>query len=146
LKLELFESKIEALIQERNTKPALNCDSGPLIKVRSLVPRIQGFNDDGLETHDDVEFRQKEEKKKLKKKKKMIEKKLVRELAEDTRMVEGARMSYQGKLDLQKEKKYNKLKAELENQQMIMKKEATSNNSVARRKKKKGTRIAGTTN
>lgn len=146
LKLELFDSKIEAMIESKQTKPALFCDNGPLIKVRSLVPRIQGFDDDGLETNDDVENRQKEEKKKLKKKKKIMEKKLVRELAEDTRMVESARMGHQAKIDVQKTKKYNMLKAELEKQQMIMKKEATSNTNVARRKKVKGTRIAGTTN
>lgn len=89
-----------------------------MIKVKSLVPRIKGFDDDGLDGNDDYENRLKEDKKKMKKKKKMLEKKLVRELAEDTRQIEGARMNYQGKIDLVKEKKYKLLKTELERQQM----------------------------
>jgi hypothetical protein len=88
-----------------------------LIKVKSLVPRIKGFEDDGLDNND-FDDRLKEDKKKMKKKKKMLEKKLVRELAEDTRQIEGARMNYQGKIDLVKEKKYKLLKTELERQQM----------------------------
>jgi len=117
-------------------------DSGPIIRVKSLVPRIRGFQDDEGDVYAQYEA-QKFEKKKLKKKTCQIEKKLSREYSGDTRTLEEQRNKYQDKLDLQKEKNYKKLKTELERQQMMLKKEATTNYSSNRKAKKKGKRMAG---
>jgi len=80
---------------------------------------------------------------KLKKKKRVLEKKMVRELTEDTRVIENERLKHQSKVDVVKEKNYKKLKAELERQQVILKKENTANHNFKRKMKKHGTRIGG---
>lgn len=142
IKNEMFESRITQQIADKNSKPSLFSDSGPVIKVRSLVPRIKGFEDDDLDLHEKIE-KQKFEKKKLKQKSRKMEKKVVRELTEDTRTLENQRHLYQDKLNVQKEKNYKKLMAECERTQMMLKKEATTNHSMKRKTKKKGKRMAG---
>ena len=142
IKHEMFESRVSQQIVDKNTKPPLFMDSGPIIRVKSLVPRIRGFQDDEGDVYAQYEA-QKFEKKKLKKKTCQIEKKLSREYSGDTRTLEEQRNKYQDKLDLQKEKNYKKLKTELERQQMMLKKEATTNYSSNRKAKKKGKRMAG---